>query len=123
MSTGSESHVLEKPCPSSMEIISKPNFSNLHPVFHVSQLRKYVYDPTHVLELDKVQIRDNLTYDVAPIRISDRKTKQLRGKTLPLVKVMWSTKDGDATWELESKMCESHPHVFEGNSNFEDKIF
>ena len=49
---------------------------------------------------------------MTPIRISDRKTKQLRGKTLPLVKVMWSNEEGDATWELEEEMRQSHPHLF-----------
>ena len=67
-----------------------------------------------MLELDKVQIRDNLTYNVAPVRISDWKVKQLRGKNIHLVKVMWTTEEGDATWELESKMRESHPQLFQG---------
>ena len=83
-------------------------------MFHVSQLRKYIPDPTHVLELDKVQVRENLTYDVTPIRISDRKMKQLRGKEIPLVKVMWSNEEGEATWELESKMKELYPLLFQG---------
>ena len=91
-----------------------PHLANLHPVFHVSQLRKYIPDPAHVLELDTVQIRENLTYDVAPIRISDRKMRQLRGKEIPLVKVMWSDQEGETTWELESKMKELYPQLFQG---------
>ena len=38
-----------------------PELSNLHDVFHVSQLRKYVSDPSHVFQRDEVHIRDNLT--------------------------------------------------------------
>ncbi|MCI08768.1 retrotransposon protein, partial [Trifolium medium] len=38
-----------------------PSLANLHDVFHVSQLRKYVSDPSHVIESDDVQVRDNLT--------------------------------------------------------------
>lgn len=30
------------------------NLSKLHNVFHVSLLKKYVLDPTHVLDLDKL---------------------------------------------------------------------
>ena len=92
------------------------NLSNLHSVFHVSQLRKYIPDPSHVIESDQIQIRENLTYDVLPLRISDRRTKQLRGKDVHLVKVVWSSHNGDdVTWELESKMRDSYPYLFPGN--------
>jgi len=35
--------------PVAYEIALPPHLANLHNVFHVSQLRKYVADPTHVL--------------------------------------------------------------------------
>ena len=34
--------------------------SNLHNIFHVSQLRKYQPDPTHLLEPQSIQLKDNL---------------------------------------------------------------
>ncbi|XP_027337063.1 uncharacterized protein LOC113850700 [Abrus precatorius] len=75
-----------------------PNLSNLHPVFHVSQLRQYVSDPSHMIDLDPVQVREDLSYDVYPMRIADHGVKQLRGKEISLVKVIWSSSDeGDAT--------------------------
>ncbi|XP_058774368.1 uncharacterized protein LOC131648646 [Vicia villosa] len=67
-----------------------PNLSNLHDVFHVSQLRKYVPDPSHVIHMDDVQVRENLTVETMPIRITDREIKSLRGKDIPLVKVVWT---------------------------------
>ncbi|MCI46489.1 hypothetical protein A2U01_0067729, partial [Trifolium medium] len=33
-----------------------PSLANLHDVFHVSQLRRYVSDPSHVIESDDVQV-------------------------------------------------------------------
>jgi len=36
------------------EIALPPHLSNLHNVFHVSQLRKYIASPDHVLESDEV---------------------------------------------------------------------
>ncbi|XP_058784630.1 uncharacterized protein LOC131659458 [Vicia villosa] len=90
-----------------------PELSNLHDVFHVSQLRKYISDPSHVIQRDKVQIRDNLTVETMPIRIEDRKMKQLRGKDIPLVRVAWGgAAGGTVTCELESKMRESYPELF-----------
>ena len=66
-----------------------PHLSNLHDVFHVSQLRKYVADPSHVVPRDDVEVRDNLTIETMPIRIEAREVKKLRGKEIPLVKVVW----------------------------------
>ena len=48
-----------------------------------------------------------------PIRIEDRKMKQLRGKDIPLVRVAWGgAAGGNVTWELESRMRESYPELF-----------
>jgi hypothetical protein len=93
--------------------IAMPSFlSNIHDVLHVSQLRKYVPDPSHVIESDDIEMKDNLTFEVPPIRIDDRSVKSLRGKEVPLVKVIWNQKTGDATWEREDKMREQHPELF-----------
>ncbi|KAK2450820.1 hypothetical protein QL285_009918 [Trifolium repens] len=53
-----------------------PSLANLHDVFHVSQLRKYVSDPSHVIELDDVQVRENLTVETIPLRIEGREVKE-----------------------------------------------
>jgi len=36
------------------EIALPPHLANLHNVFHVSQLRKYIADPSHFLESDDI---------------------------------------------------------------------
>ena len=100
------------------------NLHNLHNVFHVSQLRRYIHDPSHVIAADTVRLKDNLTFEALPKRIEDQRIKQLRGKELPLVKVIWSgATEESATWELESKMKELYPQLFvSGTLNFEDEI-
>ena len=104
--------------PVAYEIVLSPQLSNLHNVFHVSQLRKYIPDPSHVLESDDVQVRENLTYETSPIRVADFKIKELRGKSIRLVKIMWDAVTGDATWELEDKMRELYPQIFHGKPIF-----
>jgi hypothetical protein len=90
-----------------------PSLANLHEVFHVSQLRRYIHDPSHVVQVDDVQVRDNLTVETSPMRIEDRELKQLRGKEIALVKVAWGgPAGGNVTWELESQMKESYPELF-----------
>ncbi|XP_058733288.1 uncharacterized protein LOC131604890 [Vicia villosa] len=99
-----------------------PNLSKMHDVFHVSQLRKYVPDPSHVIHMDDVQVRENLTVETMPIRITDREIKSLRGKDIPLVKVVWTGTTGEImTWEMESKMRDSYPELFERGKIFEDE--
>lgn len=40
-----------------------PSLSSVHDVFHVSILRKYIIDPTHVIDYELLQIDENLNYE------------------------------------------------------------
>ncbi|WVY99024.1 hypothetical protein V8G54_031175 [Vigna mungo] len=84
--------------------------ANLHNVFHVSQLRKYIPDPTHVLEVDDIQVREDLTIEAGPVRVLEAQTKNLRGKKIRTVKVLWNEKTQEMTWELEEIMKNEYPH-------------
>ncbi|KAK2452132.1 hypothetical protein QL285_011125 [Trifolium repens] len=97
------------------KIALPPSLSNLHDVFHVSQLRKYVSDPSHVIVSDEVQVKDNLTIEARPLRIEGSEVKKFRNKEIASVKVIWGGSAGEnATWELESKMRSSYPELFSG---------
>ncbi|XP_073064026.1 uncharacterized protein [Primulina eburnea] len=77
----------------------------VHDIFHVSMLRKYHPDPSHLLPHDEVELDQNLSHIQRPIQILDRKDKQLRNKLIPLIKVQWNRHGvKEATWELEDKM-------------------
>ena len=97
--------------------------ANLHLVFHVSQLRKYVPDGSHVLEVDDVQVKEDLSVELQPIGLDGRQTKHHRGKTINLVKVVWDSRTGDSTWELEEDMMKSYPYLFPSKSNFRGQKF
>ena len=74
-------------------------------VFHVSMLRKYVSDPSHVLESEPIEVQKDLTYEKQLVQILDRKDKALHNKVIPLVKVLWRNhKVEEATWEMEDEM-------------------
>ena len=90
-----------------------PSLSRVYDVFHVSQLRKYISDPSHVLQPEEVHLSDDLTYEEVPVQILDRQDRVLRNKTVPLVKVLWRNhKVEEATWELESAMRQKYPYLF-----------
>ena len=42
--------IIEKVGVVAYQIVLPPSLSNLHDVFHVSQLRRYVYDASHVIQ-------------------------------------------------------------------------
>ena len=53
------------------EIVLPPQLGNFHSMFHVSQLTKYVHDPSHVLEMEDLQIKEDFLVEVHPIGIKD----------------------------------------------------
>ncbi|KAL5564201.1 hypothetical protein UlMin_027365 [Ulmus minor] len=79
----------------------------------VSMLKKYVQDPSHVLEHEPIEVHEDLPYEEKPVQILDRKEKTLRNKVIPLVKVLWRNhKIEEATWEREDEMREKYPNLF-----------
>ncbi|KAK6162850.1 hypothetical protein DH2020_002691 [Rehmannia glutinosa] len=79
--------ILEKVGPLAYRLALPPELSQIHNVFHVSMLRGYRSDPSHVLRDELVEIADDLSYVEEPIGIVGYKEKQLRNRVIPLVKV------------------------------------
>ena len=118
--------ILERIGPIVYRLALPPSLSGIHNVFHVSMLRKYIPEPSHVLSYDQLQIKDDLSYEEVPIEILDRKEHMLRTKSIPLVKVLWKNHVlKEASWECEDIMQSRYPDLFhnQGMYNFEDEIF
>ena len=71
-----------------------------------------MFNLTHVLEAEDIQIREDLTLEVPPFALGDSKVEERRGKAVSLVKVIWDRRTGDSSWELEDDIRKSHPHLF-----------
>ena len=80
--------VLERIGPVAYRLALPPELVKLHDVFHVSMLRKYRSDESHILPVQEIQVQEDLSYDEEPKAILDREVKQLRNKKVPLVKVL-----------------------------------
>ena len=94
----------------------------IHNVFHVSMLRRYRSNPSHVVSSEIIELRPDLTYEEEPIEIFAREVKELRNKRIPLVKVLWNNhKTEEATWESEETMHQQYLQLF-NEGNFEDGI-
>ena len=63
--------------------------SAVHNVFHISMLRKYVPDESHVLDFTELGVAPDLTTVEWPVAILDREERVLRNWTIPFVKVAW----------------------------------
>nr|ABA98111.1 retrotransposon protein, putative, Ty3-gypsy subclass [Oryza sativa Japonica Group] len=90
------------------------NIADVHPVFHVSQLKKCLRVPEEQAPLEEIHISNDLTYPEQPIRILDEAEKRSRSKVWHMYKVQWSNHTEDeATWESEEFLRTEYPHLFE----------
>ncbi|KAM0052023.1 putative nucleotidyltransferase, Ribonuclease H [Helianthus debilis subsp. tardiflorus] len=95
-----------------------PELGNVHPTFHVSNLRKCLADADLHVPLDEIQIDETMHFVEKPVEIVDRTYKQLKGKRIHLVKVRWESKRGPGfTWEHKDQMKEKYPHLFSQDSS------
>ncbi|XP_015161830.1 uncharacterized protein [Solanum tuberosum] len=84
------------------ELALPPAFSAIHPIFHVSMLRRYVPNDSHVLQYDAVELNDRLTFVEGPLAILARNVRRLRSRAIPVVKVRWGHRlVEEATWETK----------------------
>ncbi|WMV23308.1 hypothetical protein MTR67_016693 [Solanum verrucosum] len=90
----------------------------VHPVFHISMLKKCIGDPSLILPTESVKIKDNLSYEEVPVQILDHQVRRLRTKDVASVKVLWRNQFvEEATWEAEEDMKKRYPHLFESGGN------
>ena len=115
--------VIEKMGPVAYRLALPPDLEKIHNVFHVSMLRRYKSDPSHVVSSETIELRPNLTHEEEPMDILAHEVKELRNKRIPLFKVRWRNhKTEEATWESEEVMQHQYPQLF-NEGNFEDEIF
>ncbi|XP_042380381.1 uncharacterized protein LOC121972820 [Zingiber officinale] len=79
-----------------------PNLSGVHNVFHVSMLRRYISNPSHVIGHESMQWTSDLTYEERPKQILERQVRKLRNKEIKMVKILWGNQQmEEAIWETE----------------------
>ena len=90
-----------------------PQLANVHNVFHISMLRKYEPDSSHVLVWNDLPLKQDASYKVQPIRILKANEHVFCGRTISLVRVLWqhhSTEE--TTLENEKEMCDRYLQLF-----------
>ncbi|XP_069148006.1 uncharacterized protein [Solanum lycopersicum] len=75
----------------------------VHPIFHISLLKKCVGDVASIVPLESVAVKDSFSYEDVPVEIFERQVRKLRNKEVTLVKVLWRSQSvEEATWEAEA---------------------
>ena len=80
--------MIERIRPVAYRLALPPSLEGVHNVFHVSMLRRYKSNPTYVLKEQPMELKENLSYEEAPVAILAREQKILRNKVISLVKVL-----------------------------------
>src|ERR1041385_1476895 len=105
--------ILSRRGPVAYRLELPPNLSQVHDVFHVSQLRRCFKDPIREVEHDMIELQQDLTYREHPSRILDQSERRTRNKTVKFLKVQWSNHSEDeATWEREDRLRDEYPDLF-----------
>jgi hypothetical protein len=66
------------------------NLSDVHNVFHMSQLKKCLHVPEERLPMKEISVQGDLTYTEYPIKILDTLTRDIRNKVINMCKVQGS---------------------------------
>jgi hypothetical protein len=86
----------------------------MHDVFHVSVLRHYISDPTHVIDMSSFQVSDEGALTAEPVHILDHCVRQLRHRMVDQVKVQWDNYSlHSVTWEDAYDMHQQFPFLFD----------
>ncbi|KAG8503513.1 hypothetical protein CXB51_001473 [Gossypium anomalum] len=71
--------------PAAYQLELSLELDRIHDVFHVSMLRRYRSDPTHVVPVAEFEVQPDLTFEEELVQILDRDVNVLRRKSVPLV--------------------------------------
>jgi hypothetical protein len=88
--------------------------ADIHPVFHVSQLRTCLRVPEKErVPEEEIDLQTDLRYQEVPIKILDTITKMTRNPEVRIYRVQWSRHGvEEATWEREDALKKEFPHLF-----------
>ncbi|XP_028556860.1 uncharacterized protein LOC114581244 [Dendrobium catenatum] len=104
--------IIERIKNSAYRLLLSDQMSNIHNVFHLSSLRKWISNSGKKLSADDVEIQENLQYKKEPKNILAYDVRKLRSKQIPMVKIQWKHRTAkEATWE-ESDMRQLYPSLF-----------
>ena len=93
------------------------DMSDVHDVFHVSQLRKCLRVPEEQVAPETIDLQDDLRYQEVPVKILDTVTRRTRNSEVRICRVQWSRhSEAEATWERKDALRAEFPSLFSGEA-------
>jgi hypothetical protein len=97
--------ILEKRGEVAYQLELSPQLSNVHDVFHVSQLKKCLCVPEKQIPMEDLDAKEDLSYQEHPVRILETSERVTQNKRIKMCKVQWSHHtEEEATWEREEEL-------------------
>jgi hypothetical protein len=79
--------------------------SDVHNVFHVSQLKNYLRVPEEQIHMEDLDAKEDLSYQEYPVKILETSERVTRNKKIKMCKVQWSHHtEEEATWKREEEL-------------------
>jgi hypothetical protein len=89
------------------------SLSDVHDVFHVSQLKKCLRVLEEQLPMEELNVNEDLTYSDYPVRILETSHRITKSKVINMCKFQWSHHSEDeATWDREDELRAKFPQLF-----------
>jgi hypothetical protein len=92
--------ILERRSEVAYQLELSPQLSDVHDVFHVSQLKKCLWVPKEQIPLEDLDVKEDLSYQEYPVKILEMTERVMRNKRIKMCKEQWSHHtEEEATWE------------------------
>jgi hypothetical protein len=105
--------IIGKIGPAAYRLELPESMSDIHNVFHVSQLRKCLKVPESHIEEEAILIQKDLQYREKLVKILDSAIRKTQNSEVRLCKVQWSREgEEEATWESEDSLKREYPYLF-----------
>jgi hypothetical protein len=101
-----------------------PQLSNIHDIFHVSQLKKCIWVPTEVVNQQQILLESDLSYVEHPLKVLYQKERGTRRKVIPMYKIQWNHHtEEEATWETEHYLNQNIPGFLDSTKGITSTFF
>jgi hypothetical protein len=109
--------ILEKRDEVAYQLELPPQLTDVHDVFHVSQLKKCLRVPEEQIPMEDLDVKEDLSYQEHPVKILETPERVTQNKRIKMFKVQWSHHtEEEVTWEREEELKAEFPSFFSDQS-------